>query len=410
MKKEKYTERSDSVSIKISGSQIASVKESEILRTGFRIYKDKKIGVAGSLGKFNKKKLEKKAIDALDAGITYPFGIESNVKEKKVTGKLSLDGKWLLSETEIILEKLRKEHPDVIFSHKVEMSRSKICLKNDQGLDLSHEITAMQMGLVYKMASSANIMDGFIGYHGIKYDRDAFLKDSNEILTAHKNEVEIPNGIYPVIVETGYASLFLSKIISDLSGISIGTGSSILKDKMGKKAFSKDFTLLQSTEEDYLNFPFFDHEGCFSKDLRVPLIENGVLLSPYSDKRVSDKFKLPHTFSAGGTYDSVPTLSLPGYRIAESCKTLKELLGGRPGIFVKMASGGDTTATGDFATPIQVAFWFDGDKFVGKLPQIQIRSDIYKMFGKDFIGVAKNSISDYSVDKPLVVDMQVENL
>ena len=51
-----------------------------------------------------------------------------------------------------------------------------------------------------------------------------------------------------------------------------------------------------------------------------------------------------------------------------------------------MASGGDTTPDGHFATPVQLAYLMEDGKLVGRLPDLTVSGSFYDMLGKDFLG------------------------
>jgi PmbA protein len=96
------------------------------------------------------------------------------------------------------------------------------------------------------------------------------------------------------------------------------------------------------------------------------------------------------TGSAYAEYDKVPSLSRPYIKIEPENKTLKEIMNGRMGIIAVVASGGDFTSDGTFGTPIQVPFLTDGDKILGRLPELNVSGHIYKMFGEDYLGTFKD--------------------
>ena len=54
---------------------------------------------------------------------------------------------------------------------------------------------------------------------------------------------------------------------------------------------------------------------------------------------------------------------------------------------------------GDFAMPVQCALLSDGEKILGKLPPFTMSSNLFDMFGKDFIGVG--------CDNPIYNDKQI---
>jgi PmbA protein len=57
-------------------------------------------------------------------------------------------------------------------------------------------------------------------------------------------------------------------------------------------------------------------------------------------------------------------------------KTMVELLDGQKGILVWIASGGDFTPAGHFATPAQRAYLFDGERLLGRLPEPNLSSHL----------------------------------
>lgn len=69
--------------------------------------------------------------------------------------------------------------------------------------------------------------------------------------------------------------------------------------------------------------------------------------------------------------------------------------------------------TGDFTKKkllwrsIQVAYLFNGEKFIGKIVEISLKSHIYDMYGKNFIGVAMDGLNGIALDKFVVIDMKV---
>ena len=86
----------------------------------------------------------------------------------------------------------------------------------------------------------------------------------------------------------------------------------------------------------------------------------------------------------------MPTLADAPLRFAVDSDDIKAALNGQMAVLVVASSGGDFTADGSFAAPVQVSFLFDGERIIGKLPEFTIRSHLYKMLGDDYIGTFKN--------------------
>ena len=391
MIREKYIKNYNEISINIVQSNIESIRKKDITKTGFRVYENDFIGIAGAVGNVNEAELEKGAIENLKLEIPYPYEVSTNMIKSVDYRKEILSNEEFVKEVEELLEILRQEFPDFIFSNKIYIQEFETKLTNDGGLDLSHIDRIFVMSIVIKEKSSINVFDGFFSYIDREYDRDIILDNIREVLTAYKNEVKLPKvGKLPVIF-TEYDSLPLMKIINEMNGYKVGTGASLFTDFIGEKKFSDKFTLYQSAEEeDLIVTEFFDAEGVVNPDFIYTLIEKGKIITPYTDKKTAAQFNLPLTGSASADYDKVPSLEPKNLKVKTSDKSLKELLNGELGVLVYIASGGDFTQEGVFGTPVQLAFLTDGEKLLGKLPELKVSGELYSMFGEDYIGKSKD--------------------
>lgn len=410
MVKEKYISRIKETSINVSQTEIDSIRHKDIEKTGLRVYENGCIGYAGAIGNYDEAELEKRAKDSLKNNISYPYELEENTKKHEDLSTEIIKDDELVAEFEELLSTLRSEQSDFYFSHKLHLTEYEYKIFNEKKLDLYYSDKLMSLELLFKEKSSINIMDGFVGFQSRKYDRELILKNINEVCNAYKNKVELPKKeILPVAFATGEI-LPMLKLLQDLNGNSFGSGSSLLSGKRGKKLFNENFTLYQNNNPVDTFSPFFDAEGVINENYRYNLIQDGVVISPYTDKRTAKKYNFPLTGSAIGEYDSLPTLGAPTLSIAESEKTARELLGGEMGIFVLLAEGGDFTPDGNLGTPVQLAFLFDGKKLIGKLPEFNLSSNVFDMFGKSFRGVSKDTVNPLSNNKYLIMDMKVSEM
>ncbi len=412
MIKEKFQTRTTQTAINIVQTQVESIRKKDILKTGIRIYDSEKIGVAGALGKYDEKELTEKAKKALDLNIEYKARPTENIREENIIETEILEEKDFLMIVNELLLSLKKEQPDFLFSHKAIMTKTDTTLTNDVGLDLHSDVSNLDISLLIKHKDSSNIMDAFVGYQGLGYNKKEYIRMTNNICEGFQRDIkDFKNGKYPVIfLAEDYT--YLIKFFKDLNGLFFGSGGSLLSNKIGEKLFSEEFNLkLSRNIEDGFYGSFFDFEGTILNDYRYNLIDKGILKTPYSDKNTRIKFNLPIAGSSSGDYDSVPNVGSPHLFPRRSNKSLLELTGGRNAIFILIASGGDFTPEGKFSTPIQLGFLFDGKNFVGKLPQLKVSSSLFEMFGKDFIGVSRDSITTLNNhSNAIVFDMNVELL
>jgi len=406
MIKEKYIRRVKEISINVVQTEIESIRKKDITKTGLRVYENGFIGIAGAVGKANEAELEKRAIENLKLKIPYSYKVSENLVKEVDYRREILSDKDFVKEIEELLTALRTEFPDFIFSNKIKIREVETKLLNDIGLDLTHKDRAIIIELIIKEKTSVNVFDAFAVYEDREYNKDSLLNNIRELLTAYKNEVELPlEGKQPVVfIEDD--ELPLMKLIDELNGYKVGTGASLFKDFIGQKKFSENFTLYQSVEEeDLTEHEFFDAEGTINEGDKYALIENGKIICPYTDKKTASQFNLPLTGSASAEYDKVPSLSPRNFKVASSNKKLKELLNGQLAIAVLIASGGDFTAEGVFGSPVQLAFLTDGEKLLGRLPELTISSELYAMFGEDYIGRSEDKA--FVGQKALVFNMNV---
>lgn len=387
MIKEKYIKNLKEISINIVQSNIKSIRKKDITKTGFRVYENGFIGIAGAVGKANEEELQSRAIENLKLEIPYPHEPSTNLVKKVDYRKEIFSHEEFVKEVDELLQILREEFPDFIFSNNIYIQDFETKLINNKGLDLTHIDRAVTVGLVIKEKDSVNVFDALLFFVDREYRRERILNNTREILAAYKNKVELPtNGKLPVVFLAD-DGLPLMKIIEEMNGYKVGTGASLFKDFIGEKKFSDKFTLYQSAEEEEISgVEFFDAEGVVNPDYRYTLIQNGRIITPYTDKKTASQFNLPLTGSATAEYDKVPSLAHRNIIVESSDKTLKELLNGQLGVAVLIASGGDFTQEGVFGTPVQLAFLTDGEKLIGRLPELTISGELYSMFSDDFIG------------------------
>jgi len=406
MIRETYATRVEETSLSVVQTEIDSIRRKSILKTGLRVYRDGYIGTAGAIGAYDKNRLEEQASHALKNRISYPFDLSESRNESFDGTAEIVPENEKIAEFEAMLGMLKEQQPEFSFSNKISVSEITVTLMNEKGLDLSYRDSLIDVALLFKEKKSANIMDGFIISEGRNYDRSVLLRFLNEICDAYKTRVELPRGEkLPVIFATRDMTPMI-KLMQELNGSAFGSKGSLLSDKMGELVFHEEFSLLQSRNPKDDILPFFDAEGVVNDDYRFPLIENGVVRAPYTDKRIADQYGLELTGSAVSEYDGVPALGPANHRIEESSQSTASLLDGRKAVFVWLAMGGDFTPQGNFATPVQLSFLFDGMRFLGRLPELSLSSSVFDMFGPDFVGVGKDPYTPMSNDRCLVMEME----
>ena len=194
---------------------------------------------------------------------------------------------------------------------------------------------------------------------------------------------------------------FLQQFVGEL----YVAGASLLSGRLGQDVFSEKLTFQDDMNPySHPGTCFFDDEGCVASNYRPTLVEKGRLVNLLTTKKSSSQFGLRNLGTAVAPYDGVPSLGFHGFYLEPTAQSLSELVPGKA-IFVVLASGGDMTPDGHFATPVQMAYLMEDGRFVGRLPELNVSGDFFNLLGKDYIGAVCGDPLDDSRMCAVVMDV-----
>ena len=407
--KEKLTERIQELSLTIFSNEIKSIFTKNSTKTACRIYKESKIGIAGCIGETNINELYNKAEQKLEYQIDYPVEPTKNIESHIKIDSCNITNNEFYSEIEKILKELSRLHPDYIVGNdsKVCLEQSEYSMENELGLNLSYSDRNIATALLMKQKNSSEDDDTHFLSTFRKLESNKMIEACSELMTAHSKLLTLPKEPLPLILEDYWVT---QKFNTELKADILGTGSSLFQHQLGKEIFSKNFSLKINTDPMETHNVNFDMEGVITPENLSYLIKDGVIIRPYSDKRTSKLYGYENTGCAQGDFDSVPTLGRANLVIQPGEKTIKELLNGQKGILIYLAAGGGFTPDGNYATPVQLSYLTDGKKLLGRLPKFVIKSSVYDIFGKDFIGMSKDKSYLRGDHNMLVTRMDIKPL
>ena len=393
--REKITALSVTSKAAIEEGKIKSFDKRSTEETCFRVYDGEHMGIQYIQGKCNDEDGFSKADDNLSLRRPYRFTPETGSRHRDKT-ETEYSDKELLDIAREALDYLGRKHPDHKILGEVSLRRETDTMTNSLGLDYSNTDCAVTVSIGFKHKDSKDIRDGWFELSMRTYDFAKFTDMADNYLTNFTNRVELPEEL---IIQQQYYG-YLGKFYDLLNAENIALGTSLFSGRIGEKIFSDDLTVINNVSDEETWFTtFFDGEGVVNPgDTRV-FIENGVLLSGFSDKYTADKYGVPHTGNAGFNMSDIPRPGHLDLHIKRSEKTVKELLGGRLTVVPVIASGGGFNEKGDYVTPVQTALLCDGERFLGRLPEFAIKGNIFDMLGKNFIGVGS--------DDPVFNDKQI---
>lgn len=392
MIKELYQQTVREVSLSVSAGRVESLRKKNVTKSGCRVYDNGYIGVAGCLGQPT---ADTWAAAEQALARQVPAAPPETGKERtREQGEPLISPEAFRAGCEELLATLRAEFPDFVLSNKLQMMDVEMRLENDGGLKYVDRKRSYAMILVVKQVGSPNMFDSQLIAVSRRFDREGWLAQAREILTAHRTLLPMPEGKTARVIDNaggGNALQGFGILDSALSGREYLAGTSLFRDKLGQRLFDPRVTLtydVTGTEWLAQDDIFFDKEGTTLPDDRATFIENGVLKNCVTNKKYAAQLGLTPTGGARGDYDSAPALAVLPLTVASTGETLEQLTAGRDCIVPLIASGGDWTDAGDYATPVQCAYLYRDGKLVGRLPEFNLAVKLNDLFGKDFVGVS----------------------
>lgn len=387
MEKEFIKKTEQSVTLNVTAGKIDSFREIERTSGTVRIYENGCIGVAGCLGEPNEEELTEKAKEALAFGIPYPCCLEGPAEKEDIRDEEIIPVAEFIPTMQRFLDRLGELCPRFAFSNKIALTRKRTEYRNSSGRRLVSCGRAIDISLYAQDRGSGNLFDTGFGWSGDRFDEEKLLAEFKREYDAFYKPVDIEPGRYPVVIEPAQLLYrFFNHFVGDL----YAAGASLLSGKLGEKVFSDKLTLKADMSLDTApDGCFFDAEGCFAPDMRPSIVESGVLRGLLTTKKTAAAYGLPNLGTASATYDGVPDPDLNGLYAEPTAGSLKELAPGKA-ILIIVASGGDATPEGHFATPVQMAYLLEDGEFKGRLPQIDISGDFFDLLGKDYLGSVRD--------------------
>lgn len=399
--KEKLSYINTNSTVVFEENKIVSFQKKAAPEYSFRVYRDGFVGIHYQVGEMSDEEGYKRAEQNLALKRPYPYPLATGNRKRNKCERV-LSDRELLDIAKEALSHISEKYPQFTLSGSFYQETDTHLRTNDNGLDFANTDSSVHVEISYKHKDSKDIMDGYfeIGQRDFTFEKLYDMADN--YLGNFETKVELPE---EAILQSQYYGL-IGMVKSCLNAESLALGTSLFSGKLGQKLFSEDFTLVDDwSDEECWHHTFWDGEGYVRENDRRVFIDKGVPLLGYSDRRVAEKYNVTYTGNAWNNFSDVPSNGKTNLLIKRSDKTIKELLNGRYTIVLDNASGGGFNEKGDYVMPVHHAFLCDGEKFLGSLPPFTLSSNMYDMFGKDFIGVG----SDQPVfnDKSVLVKVSV---
>ena len=365
--REKCTMRINVSAVSIEENRIDSFRRGNTLINTFRVQEEGILGIHFQQGEISDEEGYARARQNLALNRPYPFTLETGVRSRDMTERV-LTNRQLMEYTEEALEYVHSEFPEFTLNGGFAQSILYFGQENDRGLDYSSRDCTTEFRLSFKHKESRELHDGWFSIGQRDFDMQKFRAMADNYLTAFGLSRDFPKEI---LVQMRYYDL-LSLFAGSLNAESICLGTSLLSGRLGEKLFAEHFSLAHDVSDaECWNTPFFDGEGVVQKGDRMLYIENGNV----------------------------------NLRIKCSDKTVRELLNGSLSVVPIRYGGGGFNEKGEWVMPVQLGYLCDGERLLGRLPEFTLVSNLFDMFGEDFIGVGCDNPVFH--DKSILVRMRL---
>lgn len=389
MEKQIYTKKVVERTLTYTAGELASLRIKDSVQTTVRAYDNGYIGVAGKSGEADVSELEKRAVNALNEKMPYVAPIEIKESIKIDTGKEIIKKSELMKEGEKLISELSSDNQDFIISGKTVLQDSTTTLSSG---DKKYECRGSDIAtyFVLKERTSASIMDEIYEVSGDKFEAEKIRADVKTLADAYKNTVDQLKEDYITVIADSSECQY---ILKELNVQSYASGSSLLSGKLGEKVFSDKFTLY--CEKDPCKSAgavFFDGEGVVNEDYKAYFVKDGVMKHLLTTRQSAARYETENCGTAVAPFAALPSEGMNGLKVAATADNVNDILKGEKAVFISMTSGGDMTASGDIALPVQTAYIYENGKLKGRLPEFTVAVNVFDMLGKDFLGASDKCV------------------
>ncbi|MDR2723839.1 MAG: TldD/PmbA family protein [Holosporaceae bacterium] len=277
-------------------------------------------------------------------------------------------------------------------------SYSKITLANNNDFFATYEQTNNLISLV-TLAEKDGFLETAYDFSKTIYWSD--LKSPERIaqkaaeLTLKKlGAKKIPSCKVPIVFDRIVSQHLLTSLVDAINGAAVAKGISFLKDKLSKKIFSHDLSIVDeyAIPRGLRSYPF-DSDGLECSD--VIILENGILRSFLLNTRYAHQLKMKSTAHAFG-FEGIAPHNIYIKNGKESFQSLLRTI--KKGLYVTEVLGnGLNLITGNYSQGV-AGFWIENGEITYPVNEITIAGNFIDMLSNCV--PASDLEIEYGVDAP----------
>lgn len=396
MIKEYVIEKRKELIARIEDSTLISVENNQTDFTTLRLYLNGKVGLAKAIGSYDEIEFEKMAFQNVKDGPEYVMEPTSDKQIELVYNYMIAKGTDFVADMKDFMDTLHLAFPMIRLRDQIKLVDHTYQLINNNGVYLSYQDHILDIELRYEYDFQDKKRAGLFQFKGRRYEKENFVTHLSGLFQACLHpECKKPEKQIPLIISTQDPHFF-TPLITFLNGENYSDPSSYPASLLGKAYLHSSFSFFQSRDPEIHFIPFFDAEGVVNDSFRTPLIQDGVLKTPYTNKKISHEKGLPLTGSSHSKWGEMPQLQLEAFDIQPTHQNLSDILQGESALLLQQLNCAKQDGSDMVIVNAEQVFLTDGKSLLGCLPPITFSVSWKDLFSNHFHGVTIEPIIPFS--------------
>ncbi|MEK6947695.1 MAG: TldD/PmbA family protein [Nanoarchaeota archaeon] len=407
---EVFYESSEKTRVILQRDNIDFLSKGYVDGIGIRVCIDKKLGFSSTIDLKNYEKCVDEAIKIAKLNNKDEKFVKFNDTKIKSKNKIFYDKKLMSKDIEY-MNKYIKDYMKIVKDTDKEIklngggfeksTRTKKII-NSEGINL--ESTNCNNTFWCELMKSKENTLGFGEMEKTLLKPEKAKEHIKRLLECENKNTPETQNINLVLHPEAFSELLGEIFLDAIDAESVQSKKSILQDKLNKKIFHKDITIIDDSLSKNLIFSReFDDEGTASR--KTSLVEKGVLKNFLYDTYHANIDKVKSTSSASRSYSSTPSISTTNVLMKTGNKTEEKILNSVDKlIYVKNLIGTHTvdSTTGDFSLGVMEGHIYEKGEMKYAVKDTMIAGNFYKMMN-DIISIGNKQIHTGGTYFPIVL-------
>jgi PmbA protein len=397
---EVYETSSDTIEVTFTNGAVKGALARESSGVALRAIKDGRLGFASSTDRTEKAegKLVQNLLNAIgvgdQAGFSFPKKLEAAGGDlgSYDDAAARLTPQDLVQMGEHAVAAIKEKHPEIALDLTLRRSLVQARLENSRGARFEDRGTSVSVSIEFNRTRDNDVLLDGDGYSSVAADAGELERAIARLLQKldwAKEDVKLEKtGLLPVYFSADGAYVVWSPIFQGLSGKSVQTGTSPLREKRGQRIVDPRIEIVDDgLRPRMLGSAPFDDEGIPRRE--NVLIADGVLNGFVHDLKTATATKQEPT--GNGERPGVLGQPGPGFTnvfIRGGKKPEKDLLRSIDyGLYVEgvIGLGQGNTISGAFSNTVNLAYVVKKGEVIGRVKDISIAGNSYEVL-KDRLG------------------------